>query len=126
MDKTKFWKDLKSGKFVSLVKESSKGKNVNTSEEVYNIMRPVFAETDDVEVLYCIFLNTKNKILAIEKMFSGSIASSVVYPREIIKRIIALKSTAVIMVHNHPGGDSTPSGADKNVTAQLWTYCNTV
>ena len=124
--KLKFWEDLKSGQFVSLVKESSKGQSLNTSLEVYNIMKPVFAEVDDIEVLYCIYLDAKNRIVAIEKMASGSISRSVVYPREIIKRIISLKSTAVIVTHNHPTGDPGPSDADKSITIQLWVALKSI
>jgi len=95
-----FWEDLKSGHFISMVKESSQGQTLSNSREVYNVMKPLFAEPDDVETVYCIFLNTKNRILAIEKMFSGTISSSAIYPRELIKRILALKSSAIVLTHN--------------------------
>ena len=115
-EKNKFWNDLKSGKFASMVKESAKGQKIDNSAEVYNTMKPLFAEQDDVESFYCIFLNAKNKVLAIEKMFSGSISSSSVYPREIVKRVLSLKSTSVVLVHNHPSGDSEPSRTDYSIT----------
>jgi DNA repair protein RadC len=114
-----FWEDLKSGKFASMVKESSKGRTVNNSQEVYNMMKPLFAENDDVEAIYCIFVDAKNYILGIEKMFSGSITASMVYTREIIKSVITLKSTAFIMVHNHPSGDTNPSLEDKSITIKV-------
>ena len=114
-----FWEDLKSGRFASMVKESSKGQAVNNSQEVYNVMKPLFAKDDDVEAIYCIFLDAKNNILAIEKMFSGSITASMVYPREIIKRLIVLKSTSFVMVHNHPSGDTNPSNEDKSITVKI-------
>jgi len=95
-----FWKDLKSGHFISMVKEASQGQTLSNSQEVYNVMKPLFAENDDVETVFCIFLNTKNRILAIEKMFSGTISSSAIYPRELVKRIIALKSSAIVLTHN--------------------------
>jgi len=82
-------------------------------------MKPLFAETDDVESVYCIFLNTKNRILAIEKMFSGTISSSAIYPRELIKRVIALKSAAIVLTHNHPSGFVEPSAEDKAVTIKI-------
>jgi len=68
-----FWSDLKSGRFASMLKESSKGQTVNNSQEVYYIMKPLFAENDDVEAIYCMFVDAKNHIISIEKMFSGSI-----------------------------------------------------
>jgi len=114
-----FWEELKSGRFSSMVKEASKGQSVSNSNEVYNIMKPMFAENDDVEMLYCIFLDVKNKILGIEKMFSGSITASAVYPREIIKHLIMFKSAAFVMAHNHPSGDTMPSDADKDITIKV-------
>ncbi len=114
-----FWKDLKSGHFTSMVKESSHGQALSNSKEVYNVMKPLFAETDDVESVYCIFLNAKNRILAIERMFSGSISASTIYTRELIKRIIALKSTAIVLVHNHPSGCAEPSIEDKTITMKV-------
>ena len=82
-------------------------------------MKPLFAEEDDVESFYCIFLNAKNKVVGIEKMFSGSIASASVYPREIGKRVLALKATCVILAHNHPSGDTEPSVEDLNITTRI-------
>ena len=114
-----FWKDLKSGHFVSMVKEASQGQVLSNSQEVYNVMKPFFVENDDVETVFCIFLNTKNRILAIEKIFSGTISSSVIYPRELIKRVIALKSSAILLTHNHPSGFVEPSAEDKAITVRM-------
>ena len=119
MTETTFWKELRSGKFAQMVKEESKGKAISSAHEVFNIVKPLFAERDDVERIYCMFLDTKNKVLAIEEMFSGSILSSVIYPREIIKRIIFLKASAMVMVHNHPCGSIEPSHEDKMVTRKI-------
>ena len=119
MELETFWENLKSGRFASMVKEASKGQSVSNSQQVYNIMKPLFSEHDDVEAMYCIFLDTKNKILGIEKMFSGSIAASAVYPREIVKRLIAIKASAFVMVHNHPSGDLDPSAEDKEITIKV-------
>ena len=114
-----FWEDLKSGRFASMVKESSKGQSVSNSLEVYNIMKPMFAEKDDVEAVYCIFIDAKNNILGIEKVFSGSLTASAIYPREIVKRLLKLKASAFVMVHNHPSGDLTPSIEDKSITIKV-------
>ena len=114
-----FWNELKSGRFASMVKESAKGKSVSNSAEVYNILKPLFAETDDIEKAYFIFLDAKNNILAIENLFSGTIAASAIYPREIVKRIISLKANAFVMAHNHPSGDTNPSPEDKQITKKV-------
>jgi len=102
-----------------MVKESSKGQSVSSSQEVYNILKPVFAEEDDVEKVYFIFLDAQNKVIAIENLFSGSIASSSIHPREIVKRLIHLKASAFVMAHNHPSGDIKPSAEDKSMTTKV-------
>ena len=118
-DVLQFWQDLKSGRFASMVKDSAKGQQLSNSQEVYNVLKPIIAEEDDVERVYIIFMDAKNKILAIEKMFSGSITASSIYPREIIKRLIRLKASALVMVHNHPSEDTTPSEEDKSITIRV-------
>ena len=121
MEKEQFWKALKSGQFASMIGESSKGQALLSAQEVYNVMKPLFAEADDVERMYCIFVNTKNRLIAIEKIADGTISHSVIYPREIIKRILALKAVGVVFVHNHPSGDPEPSIEDKKITMKLAT-----
>ena len=118
-NKIQFWEDLKSGRFVSMVKESSKGKSLSNSMEVYNILKPVFSKEEDVEKVYFIFLDARNKILSIENLFSGTLTSSAIYTREIVKRVIYLKANAFLMAHNHPTGDTTPSADDKSITIKV-------
>lgn len=123
---SEFWNDLTSGKFASMIKEAAKGQKIESSYEVYNTMKPLFAQEDDVESLYCIFLNAKHHVVGIEKMFSGSITSAAVYPREILKRVLALKSTCIVLVHNHPSGDTTPSKEDLNITIRIGIALNCI
>jgi DNA repair protein RadC len=118
-DTLQFWQDLKSGRFASMVKESAKGKRLSNSQEVYNILKPMVAKEDDVEKVYIIFLDAQNKILAIEKLFSGSITASSIYTREIVKRLINRKSSAFLIAHNHPSGETTPSADDKSITIKI-------
>lgn len=114
-----FWEDLRSGKFAAMVREEAKGQPLNGPHEVFNIVKPIFAENDDVERLYCIFLDIRNHILGIEKMSTGTLSNSAVYPREIIKRLLALKAGAVVLVHNHPSRHTEPSGEDRLVTRKV-------
>ena len=114
-----FWDDLKSGRFVSMVKECSKGESISNSREAFNVLKPVFAEEDDVEKVYIVFLDSQNRILAIENLFTGSITASTIYPRELVKRLISLKATAFVMAHNHPSGDTNPSSEDKSITVKI-------
>ena len=117
--KSQFWKDLRSGRFVSMVKESSKGQSLSNSQQAYNILKPLFAEEDDIEKVYFIFLDAQNKVLGIENLFSGSITNSSIYPREVVKRLIELKGSAFVMAHNHPSGDIEPSAEDKSMTIKV-------
>lgn len=114
-----FWQDLKNGRFASMVKESAKGRTLANSREVYHVLKPLFAPTDDVEVVYGIFLDTRNRILAIEKLFSGSIASANIYPREIIKKALKYKASAFLLAHNHPSGNTDPSVEDQSITMRI-------
>ena len=119
MEKGQFWAALKSGEFASMVKESSKGERLLASKDVYHVMKLVFAETDDIETMYGIFLNCRNRVIAIEKMCDGTITHMAVYPRELIKRVIVNKATGLILVHNHPSGDPSPSMEDKALTMKV-------
>jgi DNA repair protein RadC len=119
MTENTFWRDLTSGKFAQMVRDEARGEQLNNSREVYNVMKPLFAENDDVETFFCLFLNGRNRIISIEKMFAGSISSAAIYPREIVKRVIALKACAVVMAHNHPSGSTDPSNDDRRITKMI-------
>ena len=118
-DKLQFWQDLKSGRFASMVRESARGQRLSNSRQAYNVIKPMLAEDEDVEKVYVVFLDAQNKILAIEKMFSGSITAATIYTREIVKRLIGLKATAFLMAHNHPSSDINPSAEDKAMTIKV-------
>ena len=66
-----------------------------------------------------LFLNRKNVLIADELQQEGTVDHTPVYPREVIKRALDLGASALILVHNHPSGDSTPSQADINMTKDL-------
>ena len=72
-----------------------------------------------IEEVRVLFLNAKNMLLANEAMWSGSVDESAVHVREVIARAIALGATAIILVHNHPSGDPTPSKQDIRLTREL-------
>ena len=74
------------------------------------------SRTEQVRVL---FLNAKNMLIANEAMWNGSVDEAAVHVREIIARAIALGATALIIVHNHPSGDPTPSSQDIRITQDL-------
>lgn len=66
-----------------------------------------------------LFLNRKNVLIADEVQGRGTIDHTPLYPREIVKRALELEAAAIIMVHNHPSGDPTPSGADIEMTREV-------
>lgn len=66
-----------------------------------------------------LFLDRQNRLIADEKMQEGTIDHTPVYPREIIKRALELGSSAIILVHNHPSGDPTPSREDIEMTKKI-------
>lgn len=114
-----FWKDLTSGKFARMVIKESKGQYLKGSADVFYVMKPIFAEVDDVERMYCIFMDTKNNILSMDKVATGSLTSSSIYPRELIKLALKHKAGSVVISHNHPSGDPHPSNEDKQMTLKL-------
>lgn len=71
------------------------------------------------EVFGCLFLDTRHRMLAFEVLFRGSIDSTSVYPRQVVKRALAHNAAAVIFCHNHPSGISEPSQADRTLTRRL-------
>ncbi len=74
---------------------------------------------DDIERFRLLFLDKRNGLIADEVQNSGTIDHTPVYPREIIKRALELSASALILVHNHPSGDPTPSQADIRMTKQI-------
>lgn len=66
-----------------------------------------------------LFLDKKNQLLADEVMNHGTVDHAPVYPREVVRRALELSASALILVHNHPSGDPTPSSADVDMTRQV-------
>jgi DNA repair protein RadC len=75
-----------------------------------------FADKEQFRVL---FLDKRNQLIADEVQQTGTVDHTPVYPREVIKRALELSSTAIILVHNHPSGDPTPSQADITMTKAI-------
>lgn len=95
------------------------------------IKKPIFSNWEKVldychahmtynmrEQLRLLFLNKRNQLIAAEVQQTGTVDHTPSYPREIIKRALDLGASALIMVHNHPSGDPTPSQSDIDITRQ--------
>ncbi|MDG0854138.1 RadC family protein [Roseateles puraquae] len=71
------------------------------------------------EVFAALFLDAQLRLIALETLFQGSLTSTTVHPREVVKRALALGAGAVILAHNHPSGHAEPSQADELLTRRL-------
>lgn len=71
------------------------------------------------EVLKLVMLDTKNNIIGLKDVFVGSLNTSIVHPREIFKEALKRSSSSIIVCHNHPSGDPTPSREDIDITIRL-------
>jgi DNA repair protein RadC len=80
-------------------------------------------ETEQFRVLY---LDRKNVLIADEAQAEGTVDHVPVYPREVAKRCLELSASAIILVHNHPSGDPTPSGADIEMTQRILDACGAI
>lgn len=80
----------------------------------------------DTERLFVMFLDRKNALIAAEERSRGTVDHAPVYPREVVKRALELGASALILLHNHPSGDTTPSRADIDMTRDVAKACATV
>lgn len=106
---------------VRLVRHPVRQQTVLTSWDAlvdYCVARMSRQETEQLRLL---FLNNKNAVLADETPQNGTVNHTPVYPREVVKRALELGALGVVMVHNHPSGDPTPSKADIEMTRQIKT-----
>ena len=71
------------------------------------------------EVFYLITLNAQSNVVGLHEVTRGTLSSSLVHPREVFIRAIADYAAGIVVVHNHPSGDPTPSADDRSVTRQL-------
>ncbi len=87
-------------------------------EEVAAVARKRLGRLPHEEV-WAAYVDNKNRLLSWERASKGTINTSTIYPREIMERALRLKAAGVILVHNHPSGDSTASGADLEITRRV-------
>lgn len=78
----------------------------------------------DTEQFRVLYLDTKNTLISDEEQARGTVNHVPVYPREVAKRALELNASALILVHNHPSGDPTPSQSDVEMTARIKEACD--
>lgn len=93
------------------------GTRYTSPQEVYETFRFLMQETK--EVFLTIHLDGKNRIIAVDMVSIGSLNQSIVHPREVFKSACLSNAAAVILIHQHPTGDPTPSREDISITNRL-------
>ncbi len=91
---------------------------LSSGEALMRYLTAVLAR-ERVEQFRVLFLDNRNRLLADEAQSRGTVNHTPVYPREVAKRALELHATALILVHNHPSGDTTPSRADLAMTKEI-------
>ncbi len=97
------------------------GDRIKSSREAADHFRAFFSDAAKREQFVVAYLNGQNMLICTEPLFVGTITSSAVFPREVVQRILDVGAAAVMFAHNHPSGETTPSGSDRAVTKKLQT-----
>lgn len=97
--------------------------SLSNTSNVYNYFKDIFIG-ELQENFYAIYINTKNKLISYKLLFKGTINKSCVHPREIFKNAFLESAYAIIVIHNHPSGDITPSTEDIELTTSLMQIGN--
>lgn len=97
---------------------AERGELVNSPEAAAALFRLSLAG-EPREHFEVAFLDTRHRLIARERLFSGTIDATEIAPRVVVQRALMLNAAAVICAHNHPSGDATPSKADQFITGRL-------
>ena len=101
--------------------EQTKGKDyLRSSRTVKDYLTHNLRERNR-EVFMVIFLDGQNQVIKMEELFIGTLTTSAIYPREVVQKVLDYDAANVILVHNHPSGNLTPSNSDRAVTTKLQT-----
>jgi DNA repair protein RadC len=96
----------------------SESPTLDTPERVADLLREE-NRAYEVEVFQVLLLNTRRRLIRVEKISQGTLDTLLVHPREVFKHALSANASAIVLVHNHPSGDPTPSEADIRVTRDL-------
>jgi len=104
----------------------SAGEELHGAEDAAKHFNMLFADDPAREYFGIIYLNGKNDVISSEVLFTGTLTTSAVYPREIIKRALEENAGAILVGHNHPSGNRQPSQDDLSITKKIKAACETV
>ena len=108
-----------------LARETFNEEPITCPEEVYELVGNEMQRLSQ-ESVRAILLNHKKRLIQIAEVFVGTSNESFANPSEILRKAIGHAAHSMILVHNHPSGDPTPSGADHHVTRRMKTACDAV
>ncbi|MBQ9730938.1 MAG: DNA repair protein RadC [Bacilli bacterium] len=91
---------------------------IENPDSVFYLFEPIVRDYDQ-EVNYCIFVNVKRKVICYKQIYKGGLNVHLIHPRDIFREAIKVNAAGIIIVHNHPSGDPTPSEADIATTIEL-------
>lgn len=113
---------VQSSSLRQLKQESFRGHILSGWDRLLDYLH-VSMSREKVEQFRLLFLNHQNHLIADEVQQTGTVNHTPIYPREVVKRALALHASAIIMVHNHPSGDTRPSSADISMTQSVKESC---
>ena len=105
-----------------VAKQEIKRASLKNPKQIYDYMSPQFAGLTQ-ESLRAILVNSKLQCLKVVEISKGTINQTICHPRDVLHHAIAQQAAGIILTHNHPSGDPTPSGADITITKQLSQAC---
>lgn len=95
-----------------------KRRQISNTKDSQELIRAKLAHLDR-EVFAVLFLDNRHRVIAFEKLFLGTINATAVYPREIARAALKHNAAGVILAHNHPSADPSPSHADRHLTSRI-------
>lgn len=102
------------------------GDTISSSKQAALHIRPYFQKDPLREKLFTLYLNGRNQVIETREMFAGTLTTSAVYPREIIRTALEIGAVAIILFHNHPSGNLSPSRDDIKLTQTIISACKLV
>lgn len=106
------------GRRISYEREGRNNRRIQSSQDVYDLVSARMSALDH-EQLWVLNLDTKNQVIAVDQLYKGAVNASMIRTAEVFQGAVSRKATSIILVHNHPSGDPTPSGADFAVTRNV-------
>ncbi|MDF1859973.1 MAG: DNA repair protein RadC [Verrucomicrobiales bacterium] len=108
-----------------LAREPFHEQAITSPEDVYDLLGPEMQSLDQ-ESVRVILLNHRKKLIHLAEIFRGTVNESFANPSEILRKALGHAASAIILVHNHPSGDPSPSQADHQVTKRMTLACDAV